>query len=156
MTEKRDGSNISLWIDDNNEVHISTHNLENADENFSKIMKETKEYKKIIELLQSGKQFNEDFICYGELIQKGLGATRIEGKHSSTKWVLFDIWGNNAQRYMPYNYIFQRAFHFKLPIVKAVNIICPKNLDDLKQSINETLLWCKKHKKGRHCRKRLL
>lgn len=72
ITIKRDGENISLWLDENDKIHISSHNNEIADDDIQSRMKATPEYKKAIDLLLDEKnRWHNDCILYGELLKIG-------------------------------------------------------------------------------------
>ena len=148
FTEKRDGSNISLWLDEKNEVHISSHNLEIADESLTNAMKSTPEYPKIVELLKREKQdYNNDFIAYGELLLKGKTPTRIELPKKKAHWILFDMWVVFDERYLDYSRLYQYAYQYKIPIVKVLGTESPTSLEELQQMKEKYLKWCKAHKR---------
>ena len=52
LTEKRDGQNVSIWINDQDECIVSSHNVEVADSDIINSLKRTPEYEKIIDLLK--------------------------------------------------------------------------------------------------------
>ncbi len=147
LTEKRDGSNISIWLDEEKNVKISSHNMEQASEDLINKFKLAPEYNKAVELLKQELEFDHHYILYGELIQSGKGPTRIEPTHKYSHWVLFDIWDCEEEKYLSYNYIFQKAYHHKIPIVKVIQIICPKTIEELQTNIKDNLKLCKRHKR---------
>lgn len=145
ITEKRDGSNISLWVNDDSEVVISSHNLEVADNNLITLIKSVPEYDKIINFLKTEKQdYNHKYIAYGELIS-GRGATRIERLKKYPHWILFDIRDIEEDKFLGYNNIHQHAYHWKIPIVKALAIINMKSMEELQTEVQKWLKWCRKH-----------
>ena len=145
VTEKRDGSNISLWINDANIVCISSHNLEVADENLTDLMKSTPEYPKIRNFLSEEKnKYRHSYIAYGELVS-GKGATRIERVKKTPHWVLFDILNVEDNRFLGYNLIYQHAYHWKIPVVKALAIVALSSMEELNAEIEKWLKWCRKH-----------
>jgi hypothetical protein len=147
VTLKRDGENVSLWLDDTDQVHISSHNNEVADNDIQSRMKLVPEYKKAIELLLDEKNtWHSDCILYGELL-KTISPTRIEPKRKRTHWIIFDIYNKADGKYMDYTALYQRAYHFKIPIVGLLDVIAPKSLEELEEKITGYMKWCKSHKK---------
>jgi len=141
-TEKRDGENTSLWLDENREVRISSHNLEDAAKDIQSRMKATPEYPKVVDLLND--EYQGNIIVYGELIKK-VSPTRIERRKKYVHWVLFDVYDVDAGRYMPYNWIYQLAYHYKIPIVRIVDEFIPMSEGELFGKIEEAKKWCKRH-----------
>lgn len=147
ITIKRDGENVSPWLDETDQTHISSHNNEVADDNIQSRFKLTPEYSKAVELLLDEKNtWHNDCILYGELL-KEISPTRIEPKRKKTHWILFDIYSKTQGKYMDYVLIYQKAYHFKIPIVGLLDVIAPKSLDELNEKIEGYKKWCKKHKR---------
>ena len=147
LTEKRDGSNISIWLDENDNIRISSRNMINADESLVNILKSIKEYEKAVLLIKEQKEhFNEDFVVFGELINKGTSPARFE-RHKHPKYILFDIWDNKAGRFVGYNKLYQLAYQYRLPVVKVIELIVPVSLDELESKIQQALNWCKRHRR---------
>ena len=107
-TVKRDGENVSLWLDENKEVRISSRRLETADDDIQSRMKATPEYPKIVDMLTD--EYQGKIIVYGELL-KATSPTRIERRRKHIHWIMFDVWDCDAERYMPYNWVYQLAYH---------------------------------------------
>lgn len=146
LTEKRDGSNISIWLDETEKPHVSSHNLCQADESLVNNFKRTKEYAKALMALSCEKEFHKDYILYGELIGES-GPTKIEPRHKGICWVLFDVWDCELKRYISYTQLYQLAFHYKIPVVKVVDFFVPLNMEELNTKIASTLKWCRKHRR---------
>ena len=144
LTEKRDGSNISLWLDENKQIRISSHNLEVADNSLQNSMKSMPEYPKIVELLND--EYQGNIVVYGELLYC-VGPTRIEPKRKNRHWILFDVYDCDAQRYMPYNWVYQLAYHYKIPVVDIVDDFIPESDGELFAHIEEAKKWCKRHRR---------
>ena len=155
LTEKRDGSNISIWLKikegGNEKIYmpaVSSHNMEEAAQNFKDELKKTKEYIKAYNALVFEKiNYNNDYILYGELIIKGYGPTRIEPKHKIARWILFDIYDANKKRFLNYPQVYAIAKIYHLPVVKLVGIWTPKDIDDFKDMAEYALKWAKRHKR---------
>jgi hypothetical protein len=145
LTEKRDGENVSIWLE-NSEPHVSSHNMKDASGNIVNRFKETPEYKKAVQLLKDEKSYNHNFILYGELLLK-VSPTRIEPKRKKIHWIMFDIFDLDQKMYLNYTAVFQKAYHYKIPIVKCVDVFVPSNMEDIDIKINELLKWCKKHRR---------
>jgi hypothetical protein len=147
LTEKRDGSNVSLWLDEEDTVHISSHNQEDADSNIKADMIKTPEYNKAIELLKDEKHlWHNDSVLYGELLLK-ISPTRIEPRKKNIHWILFDIFSRVSQSYEDYVLVYQKGYHFHIPVVRLVDVIIPTDLDDLFKSIEKYKHWCKRHRR---------
>ena len=144
LTEKRDGSNISLWLDENKQIKISSHNLELADESLQNSMRGMPEYPKIVELLND--EYQGNIVIYGEMLY-GVGPTRIEPRRKNLHWILFDVYDIDAERYMPYNWVYQLAYHYKIPMVKIVDDFIPESDGELFTHIKEAKKWCKRHRR---------
>ena len=143
-TVKRDGENVSLWLNDEKETVISSHRQETADSNIQSRMKATPEYDKVVELLND--VYNCDVVVYGELL-KTVSPTRIEPRRKHTHWILFDVWDCVNERYLPYNLVYQLAYHYKIPVVEIVDEHQPMSMTELTDKIDEVKKWCKRHRR---------
>jgi len=146
ITEKRDGENVSIWLDDDGATHISSRRLEDAEGDIRSRMMATPEWSKINELLHNEREYGNDFIAYGELL-KGVSPTRIEPRRKHIHWILFDMWNVNLERYEAYNYLYQRAYQFKIPIVRALDEFSPATLEEVQIKVDEWLKWCRRHRR---------
>jgi len=145
-TEKRDGSNVSFWIDDNNGIRISSHNMEApTDESFINNVLATNEYNIVLQMFQEAEFKNK--ILYFEMITPGKGPTRIEPPHKYCRLVLIDIYDTITQKYLTYTYCHQVAHKYKLPIVKLVNQFVVTSMDLLFSERDNLLKWCKRHRR---------
>jgi len=102
------------------------------------------EYPKIVELLND--EYQGNIIVYGEMLYR-VGPTRIEPKRKNLHWVLFDIYDVDAERYMPYNWVYQLAYHYKIPMVRIVDDFIPQSDGELFAKIEEAKTWCKRHRR---------
>ena len=154
ITEKRDGENVSLTLkemDDGIENHefipaIHSHNQEVAESSIANRFKATPEYPKAVLMLKDELNFNNHYILYGELMLK-VCPTRIEPNKKNLHWILFDIYDQVEGKYLSYNTIYQKAYHYHIPIVKQLDAFIPKNLDELNNKVDEWLKWCKRHRR---------
>ena len=147
LTEKRDGENVSVWIDSNGEYRVSSHNLEQADSNIINRLKLTPEYVKIIQLLIDDlDMYEKEYIAYGELLKRS-SPTRLEPRRKYTHWILFDVYDCGEKRFLGYNNIYQKAYHYKIPIVRIVDTFIPSSLDELNEKISLSLKWCRRHRR---------
>ena len=145
LTEKRDGENISTWLDDKEDVRISSHNLEDASEDIKQRLKLTPEWPKICDLLGTElHSYGHRYILYGELMKK-VSPTRIEREKKHTHWILFDIW--DGEKWIPYNRVYQYGYQWKIPVVEVIDVVTPSTMEDL-QSIKEKFLkWARRHRR---------
>jgi hypothetical protein len=146
LTEKRDGSNISVWLDETEKPHISSHNLCQADESLVADFKRTKEYTKAIDAIHGEKGFHKEYVLYGELV-KEIGPTKIEPRHKGVCWILFDAWDIAEKRYISYTQLYQLAYHYKIPVVKVVDFFVPCSMEELNAKIASMMKWCKRHRR---------
>lgn len=147
FTEKRDGENVSVWMDEDHGFHIASHNQEEADGDIQNRMKLVPEYDKVCRLILSEfLDYDNRYIAYGELL-KTVSPTRIEPRRKHVHWILFDIWNYNEERYVGYNNIHQKAYHFKIPIVRVADFFIPNSLEELFVKIEEAKKWCKRHRR---------
>lgn len=146
LTEKRDGENVSLWLDENGKPHISSHNLCEASSDIIVRFHATKEYSKALLLLKTEQEFHKNYILYGELL-KEVGPTRIEPRRKKIQWVMFDIWDCDENRYLSYTQLYQTAFHYKIPVVRVVGFVVPVSIENLDEIIKKQLKWCKRHRR---------
>lgn len=147
LTEKRDGENVSIWLNPKCETKVSSHNIAEASEDILNRFKATAEYSKAIDLLNSElKGYHKEYVLYGELIAER-GPTRIEPKHKKLQWVLFDAWDVNEKRYLSYTQLYQLAYHYKIPVVKVVGFFIPTCYEDLAVKTSELMKWCRRHRR---------
>lgn len=146
-TVKRDGENVSIWLDEYDTPHIASHNGEEAEPDIQNRMKLTPEYLKAVELIKDEKnQWHNDCILYGELM-KTISPTRIEPKRKNIHWIMFDIWSKPERRYMDYTLVYQKGYHFKIPVVELVDTFIPLSLEELYAKVEEQKKWCRRHRK---------
>lgn len=146
FTEKRDGENVSIWLDENRLPHISSHNMEEADKTITDRMTQVPEYIKALNLLANEEAFHKKWILYGELL-KLVSPTRIEPRRKYTHWILFDMRDVETGKFADYSYIFQCGYHFKIPVVNMIGEFRVENLEHLQTEINGALKWCKRHRR---------
>lgn len=130
-TEKRDGSNIGCYFDENNEVQFRSRNMDKASEQFYNYLKLTDEYPKVIELLRDAGEWQSEYVIFGELLTKGKSPTKIE-THDKHEFVVFDIWYSKKEgegRFMNYTLVHQHCSHFGLPVVELYGTSNSKTLE---------------------------
>jgi len=144
FTEKRDGENVSLWLDNHLEPRISSRNLATASKDIQERMKSTPEYERAIELLFDEREYGNNAILYGELL-KHVSPTRIEPKRKHIHWILFDIYDVGAGRFRSYPYISMQGKHFRIPVVRTVDVVAPSSMEELEMAVENCLKWCRRH-----------
>jgi hypothetical protein len=146
ITEKRDGENVSLWLDETGKPCVSSHNLCDASADIITRFHTTKEYDKALLLLKTEQGFHKEYVLYGELL-KEVGPTRIEPRHKKIQWILFDAWDCEEKRYVSYTQLYQLAYHYKIPVVRAIGFVVPVSIENLEEIIKAQLKWCKRHRR---------
>ena len=124
-TEKRDGSQLRLSLVDG-EIQIATHHQDNASSQFQGYFKMTEQASAIEELLKDSNglcpnpvaNFDIGAVVFGELLSKGRSPARFE-HHDKFEFVIFDIWSQKDERFLPYNNVYQYAYHYSLPVVEC-------------------------------------
>lgn len=138
-TEKRDGSNVSVWLYDkldfggnmldtlsvggrDYKVVISSRNQSVAAGDIISELKSSKEYARVLEYL---KEF-PNHVLFGELIRIGHTPTRVEPVHKKPSYVMFDIYDREFKEttgaFMGYNGMYQQMYHYKIPVVTLLGI----------------------------------
>lgn len=140
-TEKRDGSNISVWLTAGEpdlggqfletinisgmdfKVVVSSRNQRVASPTFITRLQSTKEYKRVVEYLRE----NPAHVIFGELIQPGHTPTRVEPIHKKNSYHVFDIYDRDFDatkggRFLGYNAMYQNMYHFKVPTVNLLAV----------------------------------
>jgi len=146
LQEKRDGENVPLWPNEEGVVNIASHNLPTAGDDIKVRMMATPEYEKAVQLIEDERSYNKNVVLYGELL-KEISPTRLEPRKKNLHWILFDIYDLDAERYCGYEYTYQRAFHFRIPIVRVIDRFVPENLEELQEKVDSALDWCKRHRR---------
>jgi cation transport regulator ChaB len=145
-TEKRDGENVSIWLDGDN-VHVSSHNLIDASEDIITRLKKTPEYERACDLLRTEKTYyGSEYILYGELM-KTISPTRIEPKKKYTHWILFDAYDLKEERYTGYNRVYQMGYQWKIPVVRLIFESVPSTMEELSSDVERALKWCRRHRR---------
>lgn len=129
-TLKEDGSNIGAYLDENENLKFRSRNMDDASEQFYKYLESTDEYEPLKELLLDAKQWNDEYVVFGELLVKGKSPTRIE-THEKTRFIIFDIWSNKHRCWQNYTKIYQDCYHFNIPVVELLGTCNVTSLDKL-------------------------
>jgi len=144
LTVKRDGENVSLCLDEEKNVRISSRRMVDAESDIQSRMKATPEYPHIVDCLND--EYHGKIIMYGELL-KGVSPTRIEPRRKHIHWIMFDIYDVENGRFMPYNWMYQVGYHHKIPVVPIVDEFIPLVMADIREKIEEVKKWCKRHRR---------
>ena len=130
FTEKRDGSNLGVYLDADGVWHARSRNMDVASEQFHNYFKMTPQFEMVIELLKDAEQWNDAYMVYGELLIKGKSPTKIE-THDDHSFVVFDIWSEKLGGFMHYTRVFQECHHHGLPIVELWGTCRLRSLESL-------------------------
>lgn len=116
--EKRDGSNMGVYLTGEGDLALRSRNRDRASESFHRIFLETEEAENVKELLISMRDvWNDECVIFGELLTKGKSPTRTE-MHEKHEFVVFDIWSSKTGGFLPYTLVYQHCYHFGIPIVE--------------------------------------
>jgi hypothetical protein len=136
-TEKKDGSCISLWLNKNGKIIISSHNQENASADLQQLVRNSEDFPKIVELAKE----NPQFIIYFEACRKGRSITGIENYERNILYV-FDIYDKKSAKFLPYVNVHQHAFHHNVPCVNLYAETRHRSMKDLLKFKNHVLEHC--------------
>lgn len=144
-TEKRDGSNIGAYLNENG-VQLRSRNLNQASEDFYKAFNASEQSEGVLELLQDAPNWGNEYVVFGELLTIGKSPTRME-MHEKNEFIVFDIWDNKNARFMNYNAVHQQCYHFGIPIVElygTCNVVTTEALYAFKDNMLAKALECKR------------
>jgi len=115
--EKRDGSNIGAYLNEEDNINLRSRNMDIASEDFHMIFLDTDEAENVRELLISMRdEWHDECVIFGELLTKGKSPTRTE-LHEKNEFIIFDVWSTKISGLIPYTLVYQHCYHFGLPIV---------------------------------------
>ena len=136
--EKRDGSNIRCFIDENDNIQFGSRNLIPASDDLLKSIEKTG-YDSILRtaLYTEKYQWNHDLIVFFELLQKGESPTRIE-YHDKDDIAVFDIYNIN-EGWWNYTRVYQFCYQWKLPVVKLWAVSSHSTIEKLEKQIEKML-----------------
>lgn len=149
-TEKRDGSQLRISLDEENNLVISTHHQDNASDMFKDYFWKTEQPQSVKDFLIDTNGYREepvanfDFgsVVFGELLCKGKSPARFE-THDKYEFVIFDIFSLKDQRFLPYTSVYQHCYHYNLPVVECWAISKHLDLDSLYAYRDEMLIVAK-------------
>ena len=152
-TEKRDGSQLRIALIDG-KLQISTHHQDEASEMFQNYFKQTEQASAVEVLLKDSNgfcdnpmaDFNIGAVVFGEFLSKGGSPARFE-MHDKHEFIIFDIYSQKDERFLPYNAIYQMAYHYGLPVVECWALTRHIDLESLMCYRDEMLILAKE--KGR-------
>jgi hypothetical protein len=145
-TEKRDGSNIGAYLDENDNLQLRSRNMDKASDDFYKYFNETEQAENIKELLSDARNWKKEYVVFGELLTKGKSPTRIE-LHDKHEFIIFDIWELPREQWLSYNSVYQQCYHFGLPVVElygTCNLVTREKLFEFKDLMLVKALECKR------------
>lgn len=153
-TEKRDGSQLRIALDEKGEVVVATHHQEEASEMFKNYFMGTEEAPKVIEFLKESNgfgnnptaDFNIGAVVFGEMLVKGKSPARFE-HHERHEFVLFDIWSNKNSTFLSYTAAYQNAYHYKIPIVECWAMTRHISIESLMEHRDKMLELAKEKKR---------
>ncbi|WAE39428.1 MAG: hypothetical protein QIT36_gp004 [Methanophagales virus GBV301] len=145
---KEDGSNIRVFLDEQDEIHFGSRNLLTASDDLLKSIHNTGYVNTLKEALLTQKyQWHGEIIIFFELLQKGKSPTRIE-YHEKDDLVVFDIY-SLKYGWWSYPKVYQFCYQWKLPMVSLWSVTSHSTIERLEQQIDKMLEVAKnKNKEG--------
>jgi len=137
--EKRDGSNIGVYLDDKGDIQLRSRNLPKASNDFYEAFERTGVKESVKELIEYNKEtYREEFIVFGELLMKGKSPTKTEF-HEKDEFIVFDIYSTKTNNFIPYILTYQHCYQNNLPIVELYGISKHRTLESLLEFRDEML-----------------
>ena len=116
-TEKRDGSNIRCYLDENDDIQFGSRNMRRASFDLIQSIKNTEYIGGLSEcLIEEKEKWNKNLIIFFELLQKGKSPTHIEF-HEIDDISIFDVY-TLEDGWLNYNRIHQICKKYDFPIVE--------------------------------------
>jgi len=143
--EKRDGSNIGAYLDENDEVQLRSRKMVRASPDLYLTFEDTGEKEKIQEfLLTQRDEWNNECVLFGELLQKGKSPTRTEF-HEENEFIVFDLYSCKHESFIPYINLYQLCYQYSLKIVELYGTSQHTTIDSLYKFRDEMLTVAKEH-----------
>jgi len=136
-TEKKDGSCIAIWKGEKGEIHIGSHNLEEASSDLVALVQRTEEYEKVLKMLEDV----PELVIYVEACRKGRSVTGIE-IYDRDFLICFDMLNKVTEQFLPYVLVHQYCYHREMPIVKLYAETRHRSMKDLLKFKNHVLEYC--------------
>jgi hypothetical protein len=140
--EKRDGSNLRVYIDADGKLAAGSRNMDIASEQFQTYFKATPQCGGVEELLRDAENWDDTYVVFGELLIKGKSPTKIEF-HEDHSFVVFDIWSNKLGGFFNYTKVYQECYHNHLPVVEMLGTCKVSTLESL-LDFRDTMLMMSK------------
>lgn len=146
-TAKYDGSNMSVWVDDEGEVRISSRHQDTASQDLQTAMHRTYEWSPVQVLVLE----NPTWFVFGELLQKGRSPTRIN-IYDEAQYIIFDIYDPNfiakdIGRFMNPTQVHQICHHYGIPSQEILAWSQHTTLESLYEYKDGILKRCKRRRK---------
>lgn len=149
LTEKRDGSCIALWLDENEAIKISSRNQEEAEEDLQNRVRNTPEFKNIESFLTRICSLSGmEYVIYAELIYGGkVSPARAEKYNKYDKLIMFDILSAGSGEFLHYNAVHQYAHQFKIPVVRCFQVVEPTRWEEVEELKTLCRTLAKRHRR---------
>ena len=137
--EKRDGSNIGIYLDEEGNIQLRSRNLPKASNDFYEAFERTGVKESVKELIEYNKEtYGEEFVVFGELLMKGKSPTKTEF-HEKDEFIVFDIYSTKTNNFIPYILTYQHCYQNNLPIVELYGTSKHITLESLLEFRDEML-----------------
>ena len=142
-SEKRDGSNVRVVLDENGDIQFGSRNMFPASPDLINSMHRTGYISTLEECLKEHRDtWNSNLIIFFELLQKGKSPTRTEF-HEKDDITIFDIFSLESG-WLNYTKIHQICYEWKFPIVELWGMSVHSNLKTFKKFKGNMLKLAKK------------
>jgi len=137
-TCKEDGTQIGLYLDENDELQVRSKNKKVAAPDIYQAFVATGLGDDAKEMLLSARDWNSEYVLYGELMRRGKSPTYME-VHPETQFVAFDLWDQKEGGLLNYNGAYQRCYHHNIPFVKLYATSYNTTIEGLFETKNKIL-----------------
>jgi len=146
-TEKRDGSQLKVWANEDGTIGIATNHRDDASEQFKNYFWATQfseNVKKLVTDAESVEGIGDfgPYQVFGELLVKGKSPARFE-MHDEHEFIVFDLYHIPSGKWIPTPVAHQTCYHFGVPFVEVWGESEHANLEDLYSFRDEMLVLAK-------------
>lgn len=144
-TAKLDGSNIGIYW--NGEKYVArSRNQDIASDQFLQYLEQTDEWIKVCEMLTDEREnWNSNWIVYGELLCHGKSPTRMFS-YEGYKFVVFDMWNVDKEYFINYNGVYQKCYHWEIPVVQLLGICRKLTPTELFEFRDKMMRYCEENR----------
>lgn len=140
---KEDGSNVMIWLNEYNQLCISSRHMEDAERRLKETWLGTPQAHPTEYLLREMfLEYGKKIVIFQELRRKGKSPTKLKD-YPDDSAILFDIYSLDDGKWLNYTGKYQLCYHYKIPIVEALATCVCKEISGLTEFATVVLDICK-------------